>query len=521
MTRHESFPEPADGAVPRRAGERPLAVAILAMGGQGGGVLADWIVALAEAQGWRAQSTSVPGVAQRTGATIYYIEMLPERDGRAPVFSLMPTPGDVDVVLAAEFMEAGRSILRGLVTPDRTTLIASTHRAFAVGEKEKPGDGIGDPGVIVDAVDIAARRTIAFDLQALAEANGSVISAAMFGALAASAALPFSRAAFEAAVQAGGKGVAPSLKTFAAAFDQVLAAPRATVVKAPPKRFEPLPTTAGHPALDALLDRIRAFPEPLHAMLYAGVRRLVDYQDPAYAGEYLDSLAAIHTRDVAAGGDARGLALTLAAAKYVAVAMAYDDVVRVADLKIRESRFARVRGEVGVKAGEILYTTEYFHPRMEEVAGMLPAGLGQWLEARPKLFAALDRVVNRGRRVRTGTVGWFLALSLVASCRSKRRGTLRHQRETAHLEAWLATALGLVETNYDLAVEVIACRRLVKGYSDTHARGLSKFDRVLSALPLLAPREDGAAWLRRLKQAALLDEDGIALDGALRTVASL
>ena len=28
-------------------------------------------------QGWAAQSTSVPGVAQRTGATIYYVEMLP------------------------------------------------------------------------------------------------------------------------------------------------------------------------------------------------------------------------------------------------------------------------------------------------------------------------------------------------------------------------------------------------------------------------------------------------------------
>ena len=96
------------------------------MGGQGGGVLTDWIVALAEAQGFAAQSTSVPGVAQRTGATIYYVEMLPPRDGVAPILSLMPTPGDVDVVIAAEMMEAGRSILRGLVTPDRTVMIAST-----------------------------------------------------------------------------------------------------------------------------------------------------------------------------------------------------------------------------------------------------------------------------------------------------------------------------------------------------------------------------------------------------------
>ena len=112
--------------------EKPLSVAIMAMGGQGGGVLADWIVALAEANGWHAQSTSVPGVAQRTGATLYYIEMMPPRGTVAPVLALMPTPGDVDVVIAAELMEAGRSILRGLATPEKTMLITSTHRAYEV-----------------------------------------------------------------------------------------------------------------------------------------------------------------------------------------------------------------------------------------------------------------------------------------------------------------------------------------------------------------------------------------------------
>ena len=167
------------------ATERPISLAIVAMGGQGGGVLTDWIVQLAENHGWVAQSTSVPGVAQRTGATIYYIEAMPPLDGRKPILSLMPTPGDVDVVMAAEFMEAGRSILRGLVTPDRTTLIASNHRSFAIGEKIAPGNGIADGGAVTGAIGIAAKTEIIFDLNALAIAHGSVISAAMFGALAA------------------------------------------------------------------------------------------------------------------------------------------------------------------------------------------------------------------------------------------------------------------------------------------------------------------------------------------------
>src|SRR4029077_18191012 len=155
--------------------ERPICVAVLAMGGQGGGVLTDWIVELAESQGWHAQSTSVPGVAQRTGTTLYYIEMLPPKEGHAPILSLMPAQGEVDVVVAAELMEAGRSILRGLVTPDRSTLIASTHRLYAVAEKEKPGDAIADPDVVIEATDIAAKRTIAFDMEAVATANNSVI----------------------------------------------------------------------------------------------------------------------------------------------------------------------------------------------------------------------------------------------------------------------------------------------------------------------------------------------------------
>ena len=58
--------------------QQPIKIAIFAMGGEGGGVLADWIVDMGEANGWVAQTTSVPGVAQRTGATIYYVELFPE-----------------------------------------------------------------------------------------------------------------------------------------------------------------------------------------------------------------------------------------------------------------------------------------------------------------------------------------------------------------------------------------------------------------------------------------------------------
>ncbi len=169
---------------------QPIKIAILAMGGEGGGVLADWIVAMAEAHGHIAQTTSVPGVAQRTGATIYYVEMFPaaaaQARGARPVLALMPLPGDVDVVLASELMEAGRAVQRGLVTPDRTTLIASTHRVLAIGERMAMGDGSFDVGRLLRAVKERSREQILFDMDQAAEESGGVINAVLLGALAGS-----------------------------------------------------------------------------------------------------------------------------------------------------------------------------------------------------------------------------------------------------------------------------------------------------------------------------------------------
>lgn len=502
------------------ATERPISIAIVAMGGQGGGVLTDWIVQLAENHGWVAQSTSVPGVAQRTGATIYYIEAMPPLDGRKPILSLMPTPGDVDVVMAAEFMEAGRSILRGLVTPDRTTLIASNHRSFAIGEKIAPGNGIADDGAVTGAIGVAAKTEIIFDLNALAIAHGSVISAAMFGTLAAASVLPFNRDSYLDVIRAGGKGAKASVETFEAAFDRVKTGPAKVAVPAQATQADNVPSPAtSDPHLDALVVRLnQELPEPALVMARAGLKKVVDFQDVAYGAEYLDILKTLHTADRNGGGAGRGYAFTEVAAKYLANAMTYDDVIRVADLKTRPGRRARIESELELSQDQVLHTTEFMHPRMEEVMGMLPAGFGRWLGARPRLLGWLDRRVNKGRRVRTYSLPWFLALYVVGGMRGLRRRSLRHAVETAHRDEWLKAATAAVGANYQLGVEILQCRRLVKGYSDTHSRGLSKFDRTLAAIKLVEQRDDAADWARRLRAAALKDSAGKELDGVIQTI---
>ena len=483
-----------------------IKVAILAVGGQGGGVLSGWVAKLAEANGFRAQVTSVAGVAQRTGATIYYVEMAPAGD-QDPVFALSPTPGDVDILIAAEIMEAGRAAQRGFLTPDRTTLIASTHRILAVTEKQVPGDGRGDASAVTAEMASYAKRVVAFDMDQVARSSGSFISASLFGGLARSGALPFAPAAFRAVLEGSNKGAAASLRAGEAALTH------AASTAGPAKTDRPS-VRGPEPDLEkwrALLARADTMPGHAKAVLHAGLEKVVDYQDLAYGTEYLDRLAPFlgHASD-----------LDRNAAKYIANAMCYDDLPRVADLKTRASRQARLRKEQEIPDDGLVRVTEYFHPRAEEICATLPRRLGAAVAARPWAMRALRMLFRKGRRVRTDGIFGFVTLWCVAGLRPYRRRQLRHATEAAHVDALSERARAIQPPRPAQAAEIFGCQRLIKGYSDTHARGHSRFDQVMAGLPLFEDRDDAADWLRRLREAALADHTGDQLSGALKTVRS-
>ncbi len=490
-----------------------IKLAIMAVGGQGGGVLTNWIETLARSQGCACQATSVAGVAQRTGATIYYVELA--RAGEADaVFALAPSAGDVDILIAAELMEAGRAIDRGFVTPDRTTLIASSHRALAISEKSIPGDGIADADGVLATAEIAAARLVCFDMESLAVENGSVISATLFGALAASECLPFEKGAFEDAIRTGRRGVEASLRAFDAGY---LASLHGVPTGGAPARSTTGSVVGPTPLLarwESLTRRVAELPAPARPMAMAGLRKVVDFMDADYGREYLDRMAPFTIADHSGAGHG----LTEAAAKYIANAMAYDDVIRVADLKTRAARGNRIAAEIGAEPGQVLHVTEYMHPRAEEIVGLLPAGLGARITASSRAMARIDRWFARGRRLRSDRLWPFLLLYALGGLKRYRRRTRRHALEQAHLDNWLSRAARIATTDPALATEILCCGRLIKGYSDTHARGLSKFGRVLGMVDRIAGRPDAAEWTRRIREAALLDEDGEALDEAIRAI---
>ena len=498
---------------------RPISIAICALGGEGGGVLADWIVDLAQHGGYLAQTTSVPGVAQRTGATVYYVELFAkaaaQAAGREPVLALMPVPGDVDIVLASELMEAARAVQRGFVTPERTTLLASTHRVFAMTEKIALADGRADEAALMAVARDAAKRFIGFDMEAIADATRSLVSAVLFGTLAGSGALPFGRQAFEAAIRRGGVGVAGSLAAFSAGFEAAASGNAASVTALPADRGPRVPAALGG---ELRTEIEQGFPAAARDIVAVGIERLADYQDAAYARDYLTRLARFRDLEQRCGdGSARLLGET---ARQLALAMSYEDTVRVAELKIRSSRFARVRKEVELEELQILKIAEYFHPRTQEIADTLPAPLGRWLLRTGWARSLADRLTRKGRVIRTTTVSGFLLLYLLAGLKPLRRRSLRFGAEADAIDGWLDTVAATAASNYQLAVEVARARTLVKGYGDTHARGRMKFETLVGALPRMSHEDDPAAAFRGLIAAALADEAGDVLERAMRALAT-
>jgi len=495
---------------------RAIAVAILAMGGEGGGVLADWIVDVAEHCGFIAQTTSVPGVAQRTGSTIYYIEMFPEGPARAagkdPVLALLPVPGEVDIVLASELMEAGRAVQRGLVTQERTTLVASTNRVYSMTEKTAISDGQVDATKLFDSCRTAAKRFVAADFSRLAEEKRSAISAALLGGLAGTEALPFPRQEFEAAILRSGVGVEASLAAFGAGYDAAQSATQPVLEK--PSKIARKPG----PRLQHLVDGILAsFPQVSHQVLISGIERLVDYQDEDYAATYLSRLEPIRDMDSHLGD--QEFRLLNETARCLALSMSYEDAARVADLKTRRVRFERVRQESRAQSAQLVQINEFIYPRIEEIADMMPVSIGRWMLANSSARGLADRLLGHGRVVRTTSLSGFLQLYFIAELRRWRRRSLRFHEAQSRIEEWLLRVKEVGQQDYAAAVEVAEFPRVLKGYGETHLNGTRKFRLLMNSLSSVSGRKDTATILRRLIDTALADENGAKLKEALDAIA--
>jgi indolepyruvate ferredoxin oxidoreductase, beta subunit len=483
---------------------QPTRLLIAALGGEGGGVLAGWVTEAAIASGLVASRTSIPGVAQRTGATTYYIEMVAAEPGRPrPVLALNPAPGQVDVLIASELLEATRLAANGMIAADRTTLIANTARVFTMDEKMAMADGRVDSARLAKVLESAAKRCLLADLGAAAAEAKSPLSAVMLGALARAHVLPLTAEALKDAIRREGKSVDTNLKGFDAGYTAIITTPAVSTVTHVPATA-PIATLAEFPARSGVLAA-------------EGVKRLTDYQSAAYAETYLAHLRRFATLP---GVDE---ALLAELARHLAIRMSGEDVIRVAQLKLRDARVARVTAEARARPGDIVDITEFMKPGMEEVLGLLPPFL-----ATPLMRFAHRRGWSKAAmplNVTTTRFSGFLRLKVLAGLKRWRPRTLKSKTEQAWLARWLQRVEATAKRDPAAARELVIAAKLVRGYGDTYARGLANFDRIVTALvePALATQIAPSDWAEQILQARLAaekDPEGSALSATLDAIAA-
>ena len=494
---------------------RPISLLVCALGGEGGGVLTEWLVEAAREAGYAAQSTSVPGVAQRTGATTYYLEVFPvalaKLGERRPVFGLGPQPGMLDGLVSSELLETTRQCSLGLPSPERTLLITSSARTLTTAERMVPGDGRADTEALLGVVRAASRAHHVLDMAAMARDAGTMVSAVMLGAVAGSGLLPMPRAAYEAAI--GPKSTA-SLRGFVAGWEAV-AAPRRQAEQVQALLADIAGDAPGVPG-----DVLAAFPAPVHRMLTLGYARLVEYQGSRYAQLYVQRLRQVLEAERTADPQgAQGFATTTEMARWLALWMAFDDIVRVADLKSRASRWERVRREVKAGDTELLKVYDHFKPGVPEFAAMLPPALGRRLEAWEHRRQANGRTAwALPLKVGSHSVRGMLALRLLAGMRRLRPLGQRYALEQALITRWLDAVVAGTRNGWAVGHELARCGQLIKGYGSTNERGKQTLMHVMSHLAPTGPVADpatAAAAIAAVRKAALADEAGKALDQAL------
>jgi indolepyruvate ferredoxin oxidoreductase beta subunit len=513
-------------------------VYIAAVGGQGGALLTDWLLAAANQMRYQAHSVGIPGMSQRGGATSYYVEMAPEETAPGlddALLSPAPFLGEVDCLIGLEFLELGRAVQSGY-SSEKTVVVGSTHRDYTILEKMPSYDEPYDEANIKALVERLSRRQIVFDARALAKAEGLAerhVNAILLGAVAATGALPFREEAYRLAIKAVGVATDLNFRAFEAGLGYALAG-----LPAMPRQEGPTPggvgetLTASQRAVHrSLMEKIpTGLNGELRSILDVAFARLIDYQNGTYARGYLDNVLALWERDQDPKG---GFQLTRIYAQHLANLMSYEDPIRVAALKSDPRRFKHIETQHGVREGQTYRLGECFQPEIEELYGLLPAKLIHLLRPSKEESADTGRATSRRTlpvTIKTTSLLGMAILKGLAALKGLRPQSWRRRKEEAFQEIYTGHVTSLLSKSYELACLTAQAGGLIRGYGAVRRRTERLFHTYMDEFlcPLVALEErfgSGGGYTLALRAAAAvqgsLKPTGTGFGGALSLALTL
>jgi indolepyruvate ferredoxin oxidoreductase beta subunit len=453
-------------------------IILAAVGGQGGGVLSEWVVTAAHRAGYQAQSISMPGMAQRGGATSLYLEIaIPEdaRDTAPVVFSQYAFPRGVDVVLSQEYLELGR-VLQAGYTHGGSTVVGSSHRLFAVTEKMPLWGGRTEQEALTELGHAFSGNFVVFDALDLARQRGLdelAVNAILLGALAASRALPISTEQYRQAIQQTAIAVQPNQKAFDVGFAFVDSGGHLQQRDKKDLNASELAQTnrgklrpAERDGYQRLVDEARSTcPAELQDVLVEALFQLCDYQDAAYARRLLDETSVVLRLESGPPYE-----LTRHFIRHLTPLLTYEDVIRVADFKTDPGRFEKIRRDFNVKHGDVYVLHDFFDPDMEELYGILPRSFVDRF-VKPRDYqadesppSAVPFKANVHNLVGAFPM-WFLK-----RWRPRRTSSFRYHHEMQFVDTYLGWVKEFTAADYQLGCLAARTGQMVKGYGRVRRR---------------------------------------------------
>lgn len=469
-----------------------IKIMVPAVGGQGGGVLTEWLVQAFFLEDYDVQGISLPGLSQRGGSTVYYLEAhpRPEADDKPIIFAQFPVPGEVDVIISQEFLELGRALQLGYGS-DRTTIVTSTHRIYSTLEKMPIGSGIYSDENLRKIATAFSSKLIELNALQLAKDNGMddlAVNAILFGALAASGSIPLSKASFVSSIEKVGVAVKTNLRGFEVGWNFVSSSKAGDAGKKQVvwetfvrTRADQLEEYEREVYLGKVSRIETEFPKQLREILAESLYRLIDYQDAEYADRYIDDVREVLALDESMKGN---LKLTEHFARNLALLMSYEDGIRVAELKIKSDRFKRIKEEMRLRDDQVFKVIDYLKPDAEELYGLLPnvviAPFVRVIES--SLFKKIwrrKRPVTFAQTPTTTSFSGFLRLWLMTKMKFMRPGSYRFKKERALMDKYKESTLYYAGLDYKLGSLVARSGSMVKGYGKVRRRTIKAFYRFI------------------------------------------
>jgi len=470
-----------------------IKILIPAVGGQGGGVLTEWLVQAFFLEEHDVQAISLPGLSQRGGSTVYYLEACSKKlsNGRPIIYSQYPVPGDVDIILAQEFLELGRILELGYGS-DRTIIISSTHRIYSTLEKLPIGSGIYSNQNLEKLAQNFSSNFFGVDVLDLAKKNGMdelSINAMLYGILAASDALPINKDSYLKSIEKVGVAVKSNMEAFNIGWEYIknngsnnerekLNDPEA-LISEKLDEFDDKHREEYQELINSLRDN---YPDNLLGVLIEAVHRLIDYQGIWYATKYIkdvDNICQIEKQLRKNSSE-----LTEQFAKNLALWMSFEDGIRVADLKINSSRFKRIKEEMMIKSNQVFKVIDYLKPDSAEIYGLLPYTIVApfvklsesdffkkiWKRKKPLTFS---------QKPVTTTFMGFIRLWFLTKFKRFRPYSYRFVIEHRVIDKYKSSVQKYAKMDYELGLIIARSGKIIKGYGNVRRRSIRDFNRFL------------------------------------------